>query len=267
MDLLGYFADVAGELDRKSKAIRRDFSTHRGAAGSNREGLLADVLREYLPKEFGIDTGLLTSHDGQFSNQADLFITDHSWNAPFYPTGPNRIWLVEAVYALVEVKTTLTQPELVDSVNKCRRFKRLPRHFSEAPTAPRLTDSLFVIWAYECPASETLKANLLQAISDAPPAEQPDFVVVPGRLVATGGLYREIVALGQPGSSYRQNLEHQFGPDLSALAFDPIQVDELGEHSLLIWLVWLLSWLKRAGSRNSELLGYLPEGKVLGRRL
>src|ERR1041384_6394823 len=100
MDVLSYFGDVSAELARRSDAIRRDFSTHRGAAGSNREGLLADLLRAYLPKEFGIDTGLVASRDGQFSNQADLLIADHSWNAPLHPTGPNRIWLVEAIYAL-----------------------------------------------------------------------------------------------------------------------------------------------------------------------
>jgi hypothetical protein len=267
MDLPSYFTDVAAELERKSQAIRRDFATHRGAGGSNRENLIADVLRDYLPREFGIDTGLITAANGQFSNQSDLIVTDHSWNAPFYPSGPNRIWLVEAVYALLEVKTNLTVPEIADAVNKCRRFKALPRNFSEAPESPRISGSLFIIWSYECPASETLKANLAAALSGVPAHEQPDFVIVPGRLVATSGQYREISALGEVSSEYRRKLQATYGPNLELLAFDPIELREAGQDSLLIWLVWVLSWLKRAGSRNSELLSYLPPNKTWGKRL
>lgn len=267
MDLPLYFADVAAELDQKSKAIRRDFATHRGSAGGNRESLLAGVLRDYLPREFGIDTGLIASGDGQFSNQADLVVTDHSWNAPLYPSGPNRIWLVEAVYALIEVTTSLTPTEIADAIIKCRRFKRLPRRFSEAPSAPRLTDSLFVLWSFESPASETLKRNLVDAIREIPVLEQPDFIIVPGHLVATCGSYRELSGIGQPGSSHRQILEKQYGPDLAALPFERLPVYECGQNSLFVWLVWLLSWLNRAGSRSSELLGYLPPEKNWGRLL
>lgn len=267
MDLPLYFADVASELDRKSKAIRRDFATHRGSAGGNRETLLKEVLRDYLPRAFGIDTGLIASNNGQFSNQADLVITDQSWNAPLYPSGPNRIWLVEAVYALIEVKTSLTPTEITDAINKCQRFKRLPRRFSEGPSKPQLAESLFVLWSFESPASETLKQNLVEAIREVPIPDRPDFIVVPGKLVATCGSYRELSGIGQPGSPHRQALEKQYGPDLAALQFERLPVYECGQDSLFIWLVWLLSWLKRAGSRNSDLLGYLPPGKDWGRLL
>lgn len=267
MDLPKYFVDIAQELERKSQAIRRDFASHRGASGSNREGLIAEVLRAYLPQDLCIDTGLITAADGQFSNQADLIITDSSWNAPLYPTGPNRIWLVESVYVLIEVKTSLTPTELTDAINKCRRFKNLPRHYSEAPVLPHIRESLFVIWSYESPSSETLKANLRDALRSVPTQEQPDFVIVPGQLVATCGHYRELSALGHPNSGYRRELKDKYGANLERLDFDPIQIMECKHDSLLVWLIWILSWLKRAGSRNSELLAYLPSDKVWGRKL
>jgi hypothetical protein len=261
-----HFSDVAKELDAKSKAIRRDFATHRGSGGSNRESLLADFLRNYLPRKFGIDTGLIVSSDGQFSNQADLIIIDQGWNAPLYPSVANRIWLVEAVYALIEVKTSLSPNELTDGIDKCRRFKRLNRQFSKAPNAPLITDSLFILWSFESPKSETLKKNLVELINAVPISERPDFVVVPGQLVATCGSYREISVLGQPGSSHRLALEKQYGrPNLTGLVFDTVPVSECGSDSLFVWLVWLLSWLKRAGPRNSELVGYLPVDKQWGR--
>lgn len=267
MDVPKYFADIAQELERKSQAIRRDFASHRGASGSNRESLIAEVLRAYLPQDLGIDTGLITSADGQFSNQADLIITGSSWNTPLYPTGPNRIWLVESVYVLIEVKTSLNTTELADAINKCRRFKSLPRHFSDAPVIPQIKESLFVIWSYESPSSETLKANLRNALSSVPVEEQPDFVIVPGQLVATSGHYRELSTLGYPNSDYRRELQGKYGPCLERLDFDPIQLMECKHDSLLVWLIWILSWLKRAGPRNSELFAYLPPDKVWGRKL
>jgi hypothetical protein len=72
---------------------------------------------------------------------------------------------MESVYAMFEVKTTLSPDDIADSVSKCRRFKAMQRRFL-APTS--LGNSLFVIWAFNAPAPVTLKANLAAALSDVP---------------------------------------------------------------------------------------------------
>jgi hypothetical protein len=267
LNLPDYFADIVTELEQKSQAIRRDFATHRPSAGQNREAIIADLLRQYLPKACGIDTGLITSYNGQFSNQADLLIVDQTWNSPFYPTSPNRIWLVESIYAPVEVKTSLAPSDIADCVSKCRRFKMLPRNFSEAPMPPGIRDSLFIIWSYECPSAEVLKSNLSDALVEVPVSEQPDFVVVPSRLVGTAGSYRELASIGQLGSSHRQALIKQYGPNLAGFLREAVEIDEVGENALFVWLLWMLSWLKRVGPRNSELMSYLPQDKQWGRRV
>lgn len=267
MDLPRYFADVAADLQRKSQSIRRDFATHRGTAGDNRESVLAKFLRDHLPGAFDIDAGLIASCDGQFSNEADLIVVDRDWNCAFYPDESKRIWLVEAVFALIEVKTSLTPTEIGDAVGKCRRFKTLPRQFSEAPAVPRLKDSLFVLWGFDSPSSETLKNNLQEAFQGVPVAERPDFVVVPGKVVAMSGSYMELAKLGEPGSDHRKALQKQYGPDLVGLPMDLVQLDELGDNALFAWLIWVISWLKRAGPRNSELMAYLPKDRNFGRRL
>ncbi len=93
MKLPEYFTDIVRGLNSNSEAIRRDFGSHRPSAGGNRERLLQTMLRDYLPKKFGIDTGLIASSDGQFSHQADLIITDQAWNTPLSPnrTKPNLV--------------------------------------------------------------------------------------------------------------------------------------------------------------------------------
>ena len=265
MKLPEYFADVVRDLNQKSEAIRRDFASHRPSAGGNREQLLQEMLSSYLPSRFGLDTGLISSSSGQFSNQADLIITDSHWNKPFYPSGPNRIWLVEAVYALVEVKSLLSPTEISDSIAKCRKFKTLPRKWSNAKVGKQ-RDSLFILWAFESPKSETLKENLTRLLSDVPVPEQPDFVIVPNQFVMNCGSYRELAVLGHPKSNLRRQIIQQYGEDLKGFKLDRFPLYELKEHSLFIWWIWLLSWLNRAGDRSPELLEYLPE-KFDGTRL
>jgi hypothetical protein len=254
-------------MQQKSQSIRRDFSSHRPAAGHNREAILADFLREHLPARFGTETGLVISPNGQFSNQADLAVTDALLNKPLYPSSPERLLLVESVYALVEVKTTLTPTEISDSIAKCRRFKQLPRRFLATPhplLGPLVADSLFVIFSYDAPSAQVLKTNLLNALSGVPRDEHPDFVVVLGKYVVRGGSYLELSKLGQPGSPHRQALIQQHGADLEKLLSTPIEMDDFHENTLFSWFIWFQSWLKHAGPRQADLLAYLPPAAIFG---
>ena len=261
-----YLGDVAQEMARKSEAIRRDFGRHRQSAGDNREDLVGDLLRGILPKRFGISTGLIFSGTGMFSNQADLIVVDELNNAPLYPDKSNQLWPVEAVYALIEVKTHLNPSDIDDSVRKGRNFKSLTRRFSDdhESQSRKIDDSLFIIWAFESPEAVTVKKNLTEALSTVPVDEQPDFIIVPDRLVVQAGQYRRVARLGQPNSEYRRNLEAQHGQDLSSMLGQHAEVYDLRENSLMAWYVWCDSWLRRAGPRVTNPLSYLPSGKQWG---
>jgi len=261
-----YLSDVAKEMRAKSAAIRRDFATHRLSAGENREDLVEKFLTNHLPRKFGVSSGMVFSHDGIFSHQADLVVVDAFNNSPLYATSNNSLWPVEAVYALVEVKTNLNPADLKDSVVKGRKFKTLQRRYCTAGQDPRITDSLFVIWGFDCPSSSTFKENLLAALSDVPRKEQPDLIVVPDRIVARSGTYLELSRLGQPNSPHRVQLQAQYGAKLEeTLLPEPAEVWNLGENSLLAWYVWFDSWLRQAGSRLTNLADYLPPAQIFGR--
>lgn len=267
MSLKDYFADIADELKRKSDRVRVNFKTHRPSAGDNREAIVGDFLDEHLPKTFGTGTGLVLAKDDLFSKQADIVIVDQLSNAPLYSSLPERIWLVESVYALIEVKTNLSPQDIADSLVKCRRFKTMPRNFADVPAKPRIPDSLFIVWAFDAPSPETVKSNFKQAIEDVPRIEQPDFVVVPDSLVIKSGAYHALAKLGMPGSQYRLELEKKTGGDLAPLLGEGIEVFALGKNSLLAWLVWLTSWLNAAGRRSAPLQSYLPTDEILGREV
>lgn len=267
MSVHEYFAQIADEMKGRSDRVRLGFSTHRLTAGENREGIVADFLREYLPKAFGVDTGLILSKSGEFSNQADIVVVDQAYNAPLFPSSTKHLWLIESVYTLIEVKTTLSPSDISDAIQKCRRFKTLTRDFATVPASPQIPDSLFVLWAFESPSPETAKENILSALKDVPHSEQPDFIVVPDLILVSGGSYRELSKLGLPNSPHRMQVMAEFGGNLDLALGEPIEVLHLKQHSLLAWLIWFTSWLNAAGHRSAPLASYLAEGQVFGDKI
>ena len=264
--VINYITDTAKEMHRRSKAIRRDFATHKGAAGDNREDLVVKFLENHLPKRFGVRHGFAISLDDGVSKQADILVVDHLNNAPLHPGASHELWPVEAVYALVEVKTELSPRDLQDAVKKCQRFKQLNRRFVVADDQ-KIEKSLFVIWSFDGASAETIKENLVEAVRDVPAVERPDLVVDLNGLVAISGSYLAISKLGQPNSEHRRELEAKHGGDLSGLLPDPIQALDVGANSLLVWYVWFDSWLRLAGARRCNPVAYLPPEQHFGRTL
>ena len=262
-----YMRDVVDEMNRKSAALRRDYAQHKPSAGTNREDLVANFLRNHLPERFGVSTGLVISHDGMFSNEADLVIFDKPNNSPLYPDVQKKLWPVEALYALIEVKSQLNPRDLQDAISKFRKFKRLQRLFRHVKDNQSITDSLAILWSFDCSSPVTLKKNLTDALESVPLSERPDFVVVPSKLVAKSGSYLEISKLGQPNSPHRNRLIEQYGNDLSGLLPNVVEVDNLGENSLMAWYVWFDSWLRQAGARFPDPIEYLPKNMIWGMRV
>ncbi len=262
-----YMRDVVEEMSRKSVALRRDYAQHRPSAGINREDLVANFLRNHLPERFGVSTGLVISHDGMFSNEADLVVFDKPNNSPLYPDVRKKLWPVEALYALIEVKTQLNPRDLTDAISKFRKFKKLQRRFRFVKGRQNITESLAILWSFDSSSPETLKNSLTSMLGVIPSNERPDFVVVPGKLVVKSGSYLEISKLGQPNSPHRNSLVQRYGNDLSPLLPNPVEVDDLGDDSLMAWYVLFDSWLRQAGERFPDPIEYLPRDRIWGKRV
>jgi hypothetical protein len=267
MSIDEYYANISKELKSKSDSMKIGFSTHRLSAGENREDIFGDFLKHNLPKSFGVGTGLILSSEGEFSSQADLVIVDHLNNAPLYPDSRNKLWLVESIYALIEVKTDLNPSDIQDSIKRCIKFKRLKREFQTVPAMPRIAESLFIVWAFNGPASETLKNNIASSYKDIAVDDQPDIIIIPDSILITAGSFRRLSKFGMPGTDYQQNIIEKNQGKSYLEIFGPTDFWELKDNSLLIFLTWLTAWLKGAGVRSAPLEVYLERGKIFGYKI
>lgn len=251
-----YFQYISVELERKSQSIRDYFATHKPSAGTNREGVVASFLSEYLPKKYAISSGLILSKSGVFSKQADIIVADKMSNVPLFGESKEKIWLVESVYSLIEVKTQFTPSNLRDSLEKCERFKSLPREYSDWGRQ-NIQDSLFVLWAFEGPSPERIKEIIRTEVPKIPADKQPDFIIIPGSTIVSAGQYYEFATLGREGSTYRAQKLVEAEGNIKSLLGSGFKVYELKGNTLLAWLAWYSSWLHAAGERRASLLNYV----------
>lgn len=253
-----YFAFVSQGLKQQSDLIKQWYKTHNPSAGTNREDMLQRLLRDFLPQRYTISSGLALSSSGEYSNQADVFIADGLSSNPLIDANV-PVWLIESIYALVEVKTYFGPKEISDAMKKCQRFKALPRHFIERP-GQQIKDSLFVAWSFEGPSLDTVLKNISSSTAHMPDSALPDFIIVPDKYIITAGSYHALSNYGQPGSVHRVHISSS-GRTIDLRAYD---ASESNEHCLMIFFIWVLSWLDSAGPRSANMPAYLPSTSVYG---
>jgi len=100
---------------------------HPGTKGSETELNWIGLLRNYLPERYSIDSGFVVDHEGNISEQIDIIIYDRHFT-PFIFRGENVVYIpAEGVYAMFEVKPTLTKAHYDYAVKKLQSVKRLKR--------------------------------------------------------------------------------------------------------------------------------------------
>ena len=98
--------------------------THRGAKGYAREkALIQDFLQKYLPARFGLTRGEIIASNGEVSGECDAIVYDALECPALHTVGEYQIVPVEAVYAVVEVKSHLDSNELESTFNKFQKIK------------------------------------------------------------------------------------------------------------------------------------------------
>jgi uncharacterized protein DUF6602 len=115
------------------------FIQHSGDKGENREEILVEFLRIHLPKRYGVTKGEVITKEGNRSHAIDIIIYD-TVNCPVLYSGKTSILPIEGIYGIIEVKSSLSKPELDDALSKIESFKRLaPRDLGVIATREYVT--------------------------------------------------------------------------------------------------------------------------------
>jgi hypothetical protein len=126
LDLPGLFAAIQTQMEA-SQRLQREHSLHKGETGEASEALWVDLLREYLPKRYAIDSGIVVDSEGKASQQQDLIVFDRQYSPFVLHHGGLSYVPAESVYAVFEVKQDLNKTHLEYAANKARSVRSLKR--------------------------------------------------------------------------------------------------------------------------------------------
>ena len=121
-----HYAGITTRMLSEIESISSQMS-HSGEKGRNNELVLAEFLKLHLPQRYSVSTGKIVAVGGAESGQIDVIIHDRM-NTPALVDA--RAWSlvpIEAVHAVISVKTTLTKTELRAALGSIQSVRNLPR--------------------------------------------------------------------------------------------------------------------------------------------
>ncbi|MCK8087959.1 DUF6602 domain-containing protein [Vibrio sp. 1CM8B] len=133
-----YYQAIAQKIDAEVSDIN-DLFEHQGVKGEGNENVLVELLEKFLPKKYAIGTGVVVDHEGQQSKQCDIIIYD-AFNYPeIFAQTDVKFFPVDFVYAVIEVKTTLSKKkmtEAIENIKSVKKLKFIKQSFREMPVDP-----------------------------------------------------------------------------------------------------------------------------------
>jgi hypothetical protein len=115
-----YFTNIYYKLEADALLFNRKLP-HTGLVGSENEQALGSLLRDFLPTRYGIEVnGLVIDRNGNSSKQADIIIYDAT-----RPKFLRKVFPVEIVYAVIEVKTSMGASDASSAMENLKSVNRL----------------------------------------------------------------------------------------------------------------------------------------------
>ena len=135
--------DTRNVFRRLSNKMFEDFAisaeiNHPGSKGTFRENALKQFLSKgRLPSRYRIGSGEIIGTAHNVSRQSDLIIYDHMNGIALIYDEETQVYPIECVLGTVEVKSTLTKPEFISSLENIRSVKELaPREVATKRSGP-----------------------------------------------------------------------------------------------------------------------------------
>jgi hypothetical protein len=233
---------------------------HRLLKGEFRERRVIAGLRPFIPRRYEMSSGVVTNANGELSCQQDIILSDSMLSAPFLAAGELGVHPIEAVSAVIEVKSIATTQEMRKAVENIASVKRLapdePRGFTVTRGASmgmgETVDKPFggVLFLGSDASDEALLDAYLDATAALAPNDRPNAVVVVGEFALTWGSFAE--GSDQPTIEPRPSQGTH------------IQLWRLGANALLLFYMSMMKVLAGYQPPALDLIAYVNNSGGLG---
>lgn len=112
-----------------------DIATHGPTKGDDAELNWLHMLREMLPKRYGVSKAFVVDSTGHRSEQIDVVIHDRHFSPLLFDVGGAKFIPAESVYAAFEAKQEMDKAKLEYGAKKIESVRRLLRTSVEVPHA------------------------------------------------------------------------------------------------------------------------------------
>ena len=124
-NLLGkYYRGITQQLRSEVDFINSLFQ-HQGVKGEANEALLRELLTKFIPKRYGVGTGIVIDRHGNPSRQCDIVVYDNFLYPSLLSLATAHLFPVDIVYAVIEVKTTLSATEAERALENIASVRQL----------------------------------------------------------------------------------------------------------------------------------------------
>ncbi|OUC58422.1 DUF6602 domain-containing protein [Acinetobacter seifertii] len=186
MEITKLFEEISAKM-KGDFNISAQFE-HHGNRGSYREDSLKNFLTNgKLPDTFGIASGEIISQYSQVSKQMDAIIFDKSKSIIFEASESTKIFPIESVLGVIEVKSQLSKTKLIEGLENIKSLKSLhapqlltKNYGDHVQIGYYNTPPFGVIFAYSLSNNslESLRNNLKDWCESNPPEVWPNFICI-----------------------------------------------------------------------------------------
>jgi len=185
--------DTRSLFQQISKKMHADFEIsaqirHSGTKGTARENVLREFLKAgRLPYKYAIGSGEVVGRVKDTSRQCDLIIYDRENGVTLLRDESVQVYPIDCVYGIVEVKSSLSKAELLDSLEKIKALKEMKPHgainkamgsgWTMFHSRPRPFGMVFA-YALAQNSLNSLEQNLAEWERANPPSSWPNYICV-----------------------------------------------------------------------------------------
>lgn len=192
-DLAEYWAGIQSALDARLLSVK-EYLKH-PASGFNAEGYFRDLLREYLPKRYIVDTGFVANASGENSDFIDVIVADNQHISLLCSEPHFKVFAAESVVAAIEItsapKSSVKRsgedrkvPKIEDDLIKIARVRKIAQQREYMETFPNIENgqlkfsthkidislsprSFLITCGDEWQKEETYEKHILSALTSA----------------------------------------------------------------------------------------------------